>query len=173
MSLKTDMVSASQVIDVRPTSWGCLNVPCTDLNSAINAIVAKLCEGEQDYSSLDFGCVVPGETLSEVLQNILNEIQCGDGGGGNPPVVQNATVTGLTPCTSDNWNCAEVDSCLTFDNPCNPGEVTVKLVLQALINRLVAYGTVIKSQCAQLSSLQTQINTLSLVVTNIQSSCCP
>lgn len=171
--LKTDLVSASQVVDVRPASWGCLQVPCADLNSVINAIVAKICEGEQDYSTLDFGCVVPGDTLSEVLQHMLDAIQCDGGGGGNPPVVQDATLTGLTPCTSDNWNCSENDSCLTFDNPCNPGEVTVKLVLQALVNRLVAYGTVIKSQCAQISDLQTQINTLSLIVTNIQTSCCP
>jgi hypothetical protein len=172
LQMITNPISANQVIDVAIDDK-CLDITCKTLPNVLQAIVDKICEDEADYSTLDFGCVESASSLTGVLQNILNAITCDEGGSGGQTTPNNLEITGLTPCTTDNWNCSNTDACFDLGNVCDPGVVTVKLALQKLINRNVAYGNVIKSLCSQISDLQQQINVINLTVTNIQTSCCP
>lgn len=172
--LITNPISANQVVDV-PIDMGCIgSVPCKNLPNVLQAITDKICQG-LDVSDLEFGdCVTPGSTVPEVLQNIITSITCADGGepGCDCPT-NDIVLTGLTECSTDSWTCAQPDACFTLTNTCDPGVITLQVVLQALLDRNVAYGNVIKNQCAQISTLQSQVAALQLAVSNIQSSCCP
>lgn len=169
--LITNPISANQIADVA-IDLKCVGpISCPTLPNVLQAMVDKICE-VQDFSSLDFGaCVGSGTTLLEILQAIIDAQQCGicdDNGSGSSDVI-----TGLLECSSDNWSCAEANSCFTLTNPCAPGTITVKNVLQALLNRNVAYGNLLKIHCDQINTLQNQVATLELTVRGIQSSCCP
>ncbi len=166
-------ISANQVIDV-PIELNCLEVPCKTLPNVLQAIVDKLCVAAPDLSTLDFRCVVPTTApvdLLGVLQGIINVLPCDV--DPVPPTSNDGVITGLTGCTPDSWDCSDADACISLANVCNPGVVTVSVVLQALLNRNVSYGNAIKLLCAQVAALQSQISTLQLQVTTIQTTCCP
>lgn len=167
----TSPISANQVVDVN-IDFKCLEVTCKNLPNTLQALVDKVCEDGPDYTALEYGnCVEPGETLTEVLQNIITAIPCVEGDVVTPSIAEQE-IEGLTTCSTDGWNCGAADACLTFTNDCDPGNITLEVVLQTLINRMVAMGNVIKTQCTAISTLQSQVATLNAQVATIQSTCC-
>lgn len=150
-------------------------MPCKTLDAGLQAIVDNIC-ATPDFTTLEFGCVTPSTTLLGTLQNSLtaiNTIGC-EAGGGTP--ITDATdldVAGITACSSDSWSCASEDACFDLTNACDPGEVTVGLLFQKLIDRNVAYGNVIKTLCDRLSDLEDLVAAQQLAITTIQTSCCP
>ena len=163
-------ISANSVVDV-DIDFKCLDVTCKTLPNTLQAIVDKVCESP-DFESLEFGdCVQPGTTLLEVLTNIMAAITCSEGDVVTPEP-EEAIIEGLTTCSTDSWNCASTDACLTFTNECSPGDTTLLVVLQTLINRIVAMGNVIKSQCTQISTLQSQMAVVQAQIVSIQATCC-
>ena len=168
----TDPISANSVIGLN-LNWGCITPAptCNDLPSALQKLIDTYCADGPDYSGLDFGCVTPADNLLGVLQNVLNEISC-DAPTTPMSNANDLLLTGLLTCQSDTWSCNSDDSCIPITNLCEPGDITVKLAIQTLMNRLVAYGNVIKSQCASIDTLQTQVAALTIQVNMIQSSCC-
>lgn len=173
----TNPISAKQVVDV-DVDMKCLPaLTCKTLPNVLQSIIDKTCEATPDFSTLDFKCVEPSTELLGTLQGIIDKLPCDESnpspGDPDNPDASGYELTGLTTCSSDNWTCSESDACLEFTNPCTPGVITVKVVLQALIDREVAYGNVIKNLCSQIQAMQTQINTMQLQITTIQTSCCP
>ena len=167
----TSPISANQVIGLN-LNWNCITAPaCNDLPSALQKLIDKYCVEGPDYSTLNFECSVLPNNILGVLQTILDEISCTSA----PPTITNANgllLTGLLTCQSDSWNCNSDDGCFTLTNACEPDEITVKIVLQTLMNRMVAYGNMILVQCDEINALQTQIAALTIQVNMIQASCC-
>jgi hypothetical protein len=164
----TAPLSSSQIIDV-PVTFACITPTCKDLNSVLLALDAKLeCE-KPDYTTLDFGCVPEADTELGVLQNILDNISCTTP---TSTVVPDAPLTGITYCSTDHWNCGAPDACLTVTNPQNPGVITLKILLQAMINREVALGNTVLSLCSRISALEATVAAQQLTITTIQTSCC-
>lgn len=167
-----DQISSNQVISV-PISFNCITPSCKNLNGVLQAIDAKLCEASDltlDYNQLDFGCVQESDNLQDLIQSILDNISCSSPGGSTS--VQDATLTGITACSTDSWSCSRPDACFDLTNDLDPGNLTVKLMFQKLINRNVAYGNVITNLCTRISALEADIATLQLTVSQIQESCC-
>jgi hypothetical protein len=164
----TDPISSSQVVDV-PVTFSCIQPTCKNLNSVLLAIDSKLDCDPPDFTTLDFGCVPEADNLKGVLQNILNEITCTTPTT-NP--VPDTTITGLTTCSTDHWNCGAPDACLTITNTQDPGNITLKVVLQALINREVALGNTILQLCGRITTLEETVAAQQLTITTIQTSCC-
>ena len=170
----TNPISSNQVISV-PIDWKCLEVPCPTLTLGLQAIVDKICD-EPDYTTLDFGCVTPSETHLGTLQSILtaiDEIGCGAHNLNTLTDATDLNVTGLTACSTDSWECNRADACFDFTNACDPGEITVGLVFQKLIDRNVAYGNMLKILCDRVTELEEIVADQQLAITNIQTSCCP
>ncbi len=164
----TAPLSSNQITDV-PVTFTCITPTCKDLNSVLLAIDAKLeCE-KPDYTTLDFGCVPESGTELGTLQNILNNISCSSPSSGTVP---DTTLTGITLCSTDHWGCGSPDACLTVPNVQNPGVITVKTLLQALINREVAMGVAIQGLCTRITDLEATVATQQLTITTIQTSCC-
>jgi len=169
-------ISSNQVIDV-PVTLNCLTPSCKTLNAVIQAVDTEVCnlKSSTDVSGLAFGgCVAPADSVADVLQSIINALPCSTTVPGNPTFdadVANAVLTGLLACSSDHWNCAAQDGCIDLTNQCDPGVVTVQLAIQALINRVVALGTTIKSQCDRIDDLETNIATMQLQITQLQTCC--
>lgn len=167
-------ISANQVVSVVLEDWACLDVPCPTLPNVLQALVTKVCD-EPDFTTLNFGCVTPATTLLGTLQNALTAIDgigCAPGGGAPVTDATDLDVTGITACSSDSWNCENADACFDLTNACDPGEVTVGLLLQKLIDRNVAYGNVIKDLCDRITDLENTVATQQLAITTIQTSCC-
>jgi hypothetical protein len=169
----TNPISANQIVSV-DIDYKCLDVTCKDLPHVLQAIVDKVCD-EPDFTTLDFGCVTPATTLLGTLQNTLTAVDtigCGAGGGAPVTNATTLTVAGITACSSEIWGC-DSSSCFDLTNACDPGEITVGLLFQKLINRNVAYANTIKSLCTRLEDAENAIAALQLSVTTIQTSCCP
>jgi hypothetical protein len=165
-------ISANSVIDL-PVDFKCITAPdCPTLVNGVQAIIDHICAEQPEWGEFDFGCVTPGATQEEVIQNMLDAITCGDA-----PVPDNDAslmeVNGLAACSSDNWDCSQPDACFDLTDACSPAQPTVQSVLQALIDRNVAYGNVIKSLCGQIAQLQTDLAAIQMQVTTLQTSCCP
>lgn len=169
----TSPISSNQVVSVA-IDLKCLDVPCPTLNNVLQAIVDKTCE-ETDFTSIDYGCATPATTLTGALQSAFNAIDgIGCDPNGTPATdASELTVGGIQTCSSDSWDCSSRDACFDLTNPCSPGDVTVALLFQKLIDRNVAYGNVIKSLCDRISELEQNVADLQLAVATIQSSCCP
>lgn len=168
-----DQISSNQVISV-PITFECITPSCKNLNGVLQAIDAKLCEQsdlELNYNSLSSNCVNSADNLQDLLQNIIGAISC-SGSGSEPTPVPDATISGLTACSTDGWSCSRPDACFQFTNEIDPGNVTLKIVLQALIDRNVAYGNVITNLCSKISTLEADVAALQLTVSQIQESCC-
>ena len=165
----TAPISSNQITNV-PIEFTCIEPECKTLNAVLTAIDEKLCEAGPDYMTLDFtDCIAESDTQLGVLQNIIDAVSCITP---SSTVVGDAPITGLTFCSSDSWDCDENDACLTVTNACDPGVITVKVVLQALINRDVAQGNVIKDLCDRLTDLEATVAAQQLTIASIQSSCC-
>ena len=168
-----DQISSNQVISV-PITFECITPDCKNLNGVLKAIDSKLCEQadlELNYNNLSSACVDSADNLQDLLQNIIGAIPCPRGEGGSTPV-PDTTINGLMACATDGWSCSRPDACFNFTNECDPGNVTLKIVLQALIDRNVAYGNVITNLCARISTLEADVAALQLTVSQIQESCC-
>ena len=168
----TSPISANAVTDV-PVDMKCLTVDCQTLPKVIQVLIDEICDLKVDYRALDYGdCVASATDLMDVLQNIINAIPC-DTGSTAVTEANDLLLTGLTTCSSDGWDCREVDACFEFTNTCDPGIITVEVVIQALIDRNVAYGNTITLLCNRISVLESQVTTLQAQVTLVQTTCCP
>lgn len=167
-------ISANQVISVVLEDWACLDVPCPTLPNTLQAIVTKLCD-EPDWTAIDYGCADTATTLQGAVQSAfdaINDIGCAPGGGAPVTDATDLDVTGITACSSDSWSCENADACFDLTNACDPGEVTVGLLFQILIDRNVAYGNVIKDLCNRITDLENTVAAQQLAITVIQSNCC-
>lgn len=172
----TNPLSANQIVDV-PVDLKCLTVNCPTLPNVLQAIIDNACETEEGLDGLDLRCVVSADrSLQNVLQGIINALDCSGGGGGGggstSTDVSLSQITGLNNCTTDNWDCSSANACFTLTDPCNPGTITLRFLIQMLIDRNVAYGNTIKTLCARVSTLESQIATIQTQITTIQTSCC-
>lgn len=176
MSGITQPIPGNQIVDVSLSAndWACLTAPnCPNLPNTLKLLITEICSLKNPgFDQLDFGCVDSADTLVGILQNILNNITCEQ----TPPAddnVNDKVLTGLTECSSDGWDCDATDACFSISNECNPGVLTVKVVIQALIDRIVAQGNMIKSLCSRLTTAESDISTLQSQVTTLMATCCP
>ena len=167
-------ISSNQVVSVA-IDLKCLDVPCPTLNNVLQAVVDKVCD-ETDFDAIDYGCASPATTLTGALQSAftaISAIGCAPGGGTPVTDGSDLLVEGIQACSSDGWDCSSRDACFDLTNSCSPGDVTVALLFQKLIDRNVAYGNTIKGLCDRISELEQNVADLQLSVATIQSSCCP
>lgn len=157
-------ISSNQVVDV-PIDLGCLNVECKDLNSILGAIVDKICN-PIDLSSLNFDCLDEVDNQLDLYQQIIDKV-C------EAPVSPGITFTPgvLEYCSTDSWVCGD-DPCLTVENSCDPGNITLENVLQALISRQQALSVQVSSICDQITTINNQISALESRVTTLENTCC-
>lgn len=168
--MNTAPIPASSVISLE-VDWKCLEPTCDNLNDGLQVLVDKVCEPGPDFTRLVFGeCVEADNDIVGILQSIIDAIQC----NASTPVTSanDLLLTGLTTCSTDSWNCASEDACLTLTNACEPGVITAQVVFQALIDRIVAQGNTIKSLCTRVTTAESAITTLQAQVALIQSTCC-
>lgn len=157
-------ISSNQVVDV-PIELGCLDVSCNDLNTILGAIIDKVCN-PIDFSGLDFGCLDVVDNQVDLYQQIIDKI-C--------EVTVDVGIT-FTPesleyCATDTWQCGE-DPCLTVENSCDPGNITLENVLQAIISRQQTITEKLTEFCDRLDTLEAQVSSLDIRVTQIENSCC-
>lgn len=157
-------ISSNQVVDV-PIDLGCLSVTCTDLNSILSAIIDKVCN-PIDLSVLTFGCLDEVDNQIDLYQQLIDKV-C--------EVTVDVGITfspeSLEFCASDTWLCGE-NPCLVVENACDPGNITLENVLQAIISRQQTLTEKLTEVCERLDTLEAQVSSLDIRVTQIENTCC-
>lgn len=160
----TNPISSNQVVDV-PIDLGCLEVECKDLNSILEAIITKVCT-PIDLSSLDFECLDEVDNQLDLYQQIITKI------------CEETVTTGITfdpgvleYCSTDSWACGD-NPCLVVENSCDPGNITLENVLQAVISRQQSLSTLLSDICNDISSINNAISALDVRVTQLENTCC-
>lgn len=157
-------ISSNQIVDV-PINIGCLDVTCKDLNTILEAIIAKVCE-PIDFSELNFGCLDEVDNQVDLYQQLIDkvcEVTVDQGITFNPEL--------LEYCATDSWICGE-EACLIVENNCDPGNITLENVLQAIISRQQTITEKLTEICGRLDSLEGQYTSLNNRITQIENTCC-
>ena len=180
----TNPIPANQVVDVD------IDLKCLDegggnncgntLKYVLQKIVDKIGDNLCGLEDLDFKCLTESDNLPDILQSIINKLDCSNTSGGSgvgtgtgTTTVNGSSVvlTGLTNCTTDNFSCSSATGCLTITDPCNHTSVTLQFVIQTLINRIVAQSNIIKTLCERMTGLQLQIDTINLRIDALRNCC--
>lgn len=159
----TNPIPAKNVVDLNIT-WDCLDVPtCVNLESSLQTIIAEICSLKQPL--LQDSCVT-GINLPDILNSINTRLCSLE----TPTQTTDANAFDINLCVSDMWT-VESNCCIDL-GVCGVDDKSKDDQIQSLYSRIVAMCDVIKTQDATIKSLQDQLNTLQLEVSNLNTNCC-
>lgn len=160
--MTTRLIPASTIVDLQ-VDLRCLDVPCPNLNTVLDAVIAKVCSINTELPSLDFLCFnKEATTLQGFYQNIIEEICFIKDSMPTAP-----TLPSYEYCSFELLDCNA--PCLEVSNPC--GEITQEDVIQALITRSNTLFNVVCDQQSIISTLDSRIKDLESQVQVLQGCC--